>query len=106
MKAAAPLFSIIVLLTACNQNTETSNEHPTKKQIEGTWKLLTGTLIEKGNTTVTDYTKGASFIKIINDSHFAFLSHDTNHGKDSTASFTLYSFPSETNFSNGNINVW
>ena len=39
-------------------------------------------IIEKGDTTITDYTKNLSFIKIINDSHFAFLQHDTR--KDST----------------------
>lgn len=49
----------------------------------GTWKLLRGTLIEKGDTTVTDYTKNISFIKIINDTHFSFLQHDLNKGKDS-----------------------
>lgn len=56
--------------------------------IEGTWKLLSGTLIEKGDTTVTDYTQGKSFVKIINRSHFAFLLHDLAKGQDSTA---LYS---------------
>ena len=50
--------------------------------IRGTWKLITGTLMEKEDTTVTDYTKNLSFIKIINDSHFSFLQHDTR--KDST----------------------
>ena len=51
----------------------------------GTWKLLKGTLIENGDTVITDYTKNVSFVKIINDTHFAFLQHDLN--KDSTASF-------------------
>lgn len=51
----------------------------------GTWKLLKGTVIENGDTTITDYTKNLSFIKIINGTHFAFLQHDVN--KDSTASF-------------------
>lgn len=54
----------------------------------GTWQLMTGTLIEKGDTTVTDYTKNVSFIKIINDTHFAFLQHDLSKGKDSAAVFT------------------
>ncbi len=49
----------------------------------GTWKLLTGTLIEKNDTTVTDYTHHTSFIKIINSDHFAFLQHDLTKGKDS-----------------------
>jgi len=53
----------------------------------GTWKLITGTLTEKGQTTVTDYTKGKSFIKIINDTHFAFTLHDTNDDADTTKAF-------------------
>jgi len=57
----------------------------TPKQIKGTWQLVTATVIEKGDTTVTDYTKKISFIKIINDTHFAFLQHDLNKGKDSAA---------------------
>ncbi|HET7119284.1 MAG TPA: hypothetical protein VFI29_22505, partial [Hanamia sp.] len=56
--------------------------------IIGTWKLISGTLIEKGDTTITWYTKNISFIKIINDTHFAFLSHDLNKGKDSSASYS------------------
>jgi hypothetical protein len=57
--------------------------------IMGTWKLLSGSLIEKGVTTVTDYTGNKEFIKIINDTHFAFMSHDLNKGKDSaTALFS------------------
>ena len=44
--------------------------------VAGTWQLIKGTLIEKGDTIVTDYTKNISFIKIINDTHFAFLQHD------------------------------
>jgi len=57
--------------------------------IVGTWKLLSGSLIEKGHTTITDYTGNKQFIKIINDTHFAFMSHDLNKGKDSaTALFS------------------
>jgi hypothetical protein len=55
--------------------------------IVGTWQLITGTTIEKGDTTVTDYTKNISFIKIINNTHFAFLQHDLKKGKDSAAVF-------------------
>jgi hypothetical protein len=56
--------------------------------LAGTWKLISGTLIEKRDTTETDYTKNISFIKIINDSHFSFLSHDLNKGRDSTKAFS------------------
>lgn len=54
-----------------------------RKPVVGTWQLVSGTLIAKGDTTHTDYTKNISFIKIINDTHFAFLQHDLNKGRDS-----------------------
>jgi hypothetical protein len=44
--------------------------------------------VEKNDTTVTDYSKGKSFIKIINKTHFAFIGHDLNKGKDSTVFFS------------------
>jgi len=53
----------------------------------GTWQLLTGTLIEKGDTVVTDYTKTSSQIKIINTTHFAFLNHNKDKTKTSPADF-------------------
>lgn len=56
--------------------------------IYGTWQLLSGTVIEKNDTIVTDYTQNKQFIKVINDSHFAFLGHDLNKGKDSAAFFS------------------
>lgn len=55
--------------------------------ITGTWQLLTGIVIEKNDTIVTDYTQNKRFIKIINDSHFSFLGHDLNKGKDSVDAF-------------------
>ena len=76
------LIVMITIIVSCAKETKTENTD--KLPIVGTWKLQTGTLIEKGDTTVTDYTKGLSFIKIINDTHFSFTNHDLNHGKDST----------------------
>ena len=55
--------------------------------IVGTWRLLSGTTIKAADTVVTDYTIGQEMIKIISPTHFAFLRHDLNHGKDSTASY-------------------
>jgi len=74
-----------ILLCKCNAN----NKAPENLAlpIAGTWQLISGTTIENGDTTVTDYTTGLSFIKIINDTHFAFLKHDLKKGKDSAASF-------------------
>lgn len=85
MKIKILIVVIAIIMMACNGrvNSSVSRQLP----ISGTWKLITGTLIEKGQATVTDYTTNKSFIKIINDSHFAFLQHDLNKGKDSSAVF-------------------
>ena len=53
--------------------------------IVGTWRLISGTTIENGDTTVTNYKNNVSFIKIINNTHFAFLKH--NLSKDSSAGY-------------------
>jgi len=96
MKNLIALVSIPVILFSCNSSSETRETASAKKPIEGTWRLLTGTLIEKGDTVVTDYTKGKSFIKIINDDHFAFLTHDLGKGKNADSMFVAggggYSF--------------
>ena len=83
MKTAIILLSFVAVLTACESGTGKEATQPAPAPIVGTWKLITGTLIEKGDTTVTEYTKNTSFIKIINDTHFAFLQHDLTKGKDS-----------------------
>ena len=88
MKLTIALLLTAVIIISCGSDKTTTTAVQAGLPIEGTWKLLSGTLIEKGDTTVTDYAGKLSFIKIINDSHFAFLNHDTNKGKDSaTASF-------------------
>ena len=89
MKISLAYTLITAVLISCSAPTEKSQSAKTITPLEGTWKLLTGTTIEKGDSTITDYTKGREFIKIINDTHFAFLSHDLNKGKDSaTAAFS------------------
>jgi len=88
MKNFALLLIAILIFTSCTTAPKNETQKENKLPINGTWKLLTGTLIEKGDTTITDYTKGRSFIKIINDTHFAFLMHDLNKGKDSVAEFS------------------
>ena len=85
VKQLTALLSICSLLISCGSNNKVSDS--STNQLMGSWKLLTGTLIEKKDTTVTDYTKNTSFIKIINDSHFAFLQHDLKKGKDTAAVF-------------------
>src|SRR5687768_717540 len=87
MKLRIEILLISFILISCGKGTEDNTAKPTANQITGTWQLVKAILIDKGDTTVTDYTKNISFIKIINKTHFAFLQHDLNKGKDSTASF-------------------
>ena len=87
MKLGIGFILIIAVFISCNTKTGDDASTSTRIPIEGTWQLLTGTLIEKGDTVVTDYTKNVSFIKIINKTHFAFLQHDLKKGKDSAAVF-------------------
>lgn len=74
------LFILLLLASCQHRDTSVTN-------LQGTWQLVSGTIIEKGDTTITDYTKVHQMIKVINATHFAFLNHDLTHGKDSTALF-------------------
>jgi hypothetical protein len=81
MKMILFLTLIVLLVAACK--TEQGS-----LPLKGTWRLLTATVTENNQSTVTDYTKGKKFIKIIADTHFAFMLHDLNKGADSTALFS------------------
>ena len=61
--------------------------HPGVIPITGTWRLVSGTTITKGVIANTDYTRGTRMIKIINETHFAFLKHDLDSPKDSSNHF-------------------
>lgn len=82
MKMILAIALFVCLAAACKSKKETL------LPIQGTWRLLTATVVENNNTIVTDYTKGRKFIKIINDSHFSFLHHDLTKGIDSPAVFS------------------
>ena len=83
MKIRNGFVLIVMTVISCVSKKEGDVLKPSMTPLAGTWQLITGTLIEKGDTVVTDYTKKISFIKIINETHFAFLQHDLNKGKDS-----------------------
>ncbi|HTI10997.1 MAG TPA: hypothetical protein VL832_20645 [Puia sp.] len=85
MKYTITILAAISLLSSCNPKPK--EDPSTALRLNGTWQLVSGTTITKGVPTVTDYTKDQKMIKIINDSHFAFLRHDTNPPKDSTNHF-------------------
>ncbi len=79
------LLAIAAFLTACN--TKNEKDAQSALPIKGTWELVSGTTITKGVSAFTDYTKNQRMIKIINDTHFAFLKHSLNTKKDSTNAF-------------------
>ena len=87
MKIKIGFVLIVITFMSCSGKTEDNVAKPSQIPVKGTWKLIVGMVIEKGDTVVTDYTKNISFIKIINDTHFAFLQHDLNKGKDPVAVF-------------------
>lgn len=88
MKNQIGFTALLAMALSCNTSVKTNEDSSAIIPIRGTWKLLTGTLIEKGDTTITDYTKDREFIKIINDTHFAFLGHDLAKGKNADSFFT------------------
>lgn len=79
MKIQICLLGVALIIFSCAKETPKEEKNP----IVGTWKLFKGTLVENGDTTVTNYTSDLSFIKIINETHFAFLQHDLSKGEDS-----------------------
>jgi hypothetical protein len=85
MNVGASATILILALSSCD-NTK-SRVDQAAADLEGTWQLISGTIVEKGDTTITDYTKHREMIKIINKTHFSFLNHDLTKGKDSTALF-------------------
>jgi hypothetical protein len=87
MKILAGLFVVTLISAGCGNGTP-KIVSASDMRLVGSWKLITGTIIKNGDTTVTDYTNDKSFIKIINATHFSFLLHDLKKGSDSaTAAF-------------------
>ena len=88
MKARIGIILVSSILMSCGTSTTKTAETSVPKPIVGTWRMISSTLVEKGDTTNTEFSKDLSFIKIINDSHFAFLQHDLVKGKGSKAVYS------------------
>jgi hypothetical protein len=88
MKATILFVIIAAVMVSCNNTPNKTASTETALPIQGTWQLLKGTLIQKKDTTVTDYTKNQKFIKIINGDHFSFLLHDLTKGKGTAPVFS------------------
>ena len=87
MKLGIICALLVGLTWSCDSHKNTNPREQETSQLEGTWQLVSGTIIENGDTTVTTYSRDQSMIKVINATHFAFLNHDLKKGKDSTAVF-------------------
>ncbi len=77
-------LSCLLYMISCSMPAARKQAGP---NILGTWRLFSGTVITKGVSVVTDYTKGQRMIKIVNASHFAFLKHNLHPAKDSPNHF-------------------
>jgi hypothetical protein len=71
---------LLLSLSACMEHNTAST-----LRLNGTWQLLSGMTIT-GKDTVP-YASDFRMIKVINDTHFAFLRHDKNPPKDSSNHF-------------------
>lgn len=78
------LVLIITMIFSCN-NQKISSENKLIPLV-GTWELISATTIQ-GDSVQHKNLTDKKMIKIINDSHFAFLNHDLNKEKDSLKYF-------------------
>lgn len=88
MKSSISFIAISMIITSCNSNLKQEGSKASTVLIQGTWRLISGTTIEKNDTVVTSYLNGKSFIKIISKTYFAFVGHDLNKGRDSASFFS------------------
>ena len=88
MKILSVCLLIVCAFPSCESKQNTEKSAVPDNPMIGTWQLISGTTIQGKDTTVTDYTKNKYCLKIINSTHFAFVGHDLNKGKDSAAVFS------------------
>lgn len=79
-------FSLLaVIACACASAPETTF----KGELTGTWQLIDALRTDK-DTTIHTLLPGTKMIKIINDTHFAFLNHDLKAKSDTTRSDLVF----------------
>ncbi len=79
MKPTVSWLMLFIFFFSCKNGTK-----PNTSSIAGTWQLIAATSTE-GNKTTSTFDTSHTFIKIINNTHFAFLNHSKN-SNDTTAS--------------------
>jgi len=88
MKILFVCLLLACIISSCETKQNTEKTAPPENPMMGSWELISGTTIQGKDTTVTDYTKNRKFLKIINSTHFAFVGHDLNKGKDTLAFYS------------------
>ncbi len=83
MQIKVEFLLMSVIFAACNNNMD-HNKAQSSLPLVGTWELISATSTENDSTYST-FDPSLKMIKIINPTHFAFLSHDLNAGKDTTS---------------------
>ena len=73
MKLITGVFFVAICLVSCSKEN--------KDSIVGTWELISATSTEN-DSTVSTFNPKCKMIKIINETHFAFLNHNLKTGKD------------------------
>ncbi|GAB3764385.1 hypothetical protein [Spirosoma pomorum] len=73
-------LSMLVSLSSCSKQDQ-------KAPLVGTWELIAATTTENDSTYST-FSPGQKMIKVINDTHFAFLNHPASKSGDSTQAFS------------------
>lgn len=84
MKNTALLFLACIFLGACTQKQSSENTSP----ITGTWRLVSALTITEGDTVKNYPVPNQEMIKMLNDTHFAFLRHDLSKGKGENPAYT------------------
>lgn len=80
------IISIIFLTAVTSCNNIKSSQDQKQIPLVGTWELISATTII-GDSVKHKNLSNKKMIKIINESHFAFLNHDINKEKDSLKYF-------------------
>ncbi|MDN5202008.1 hypothetical protein QQ008_11560 [Fulvivirgaceae bacterium BMA10] len=77
MKRLLIMLCFALVFVACNEEEKKSetSRPDVSNQLMGTWKMVYGEIRENDSIQIKDLTK-SDFIKIINESHFAFFNQD------------------------------
>ena len=86
MKNYPGFLVALVALASCTGQSDPASPDPLQASLVGTWQLVAATSTV-GDSTYSTFDASKKMIKIINQTHFAFLNHDLNNGQDSTATF-------------------